>query len=151
MRRRCLSSLLLQCSFCAVLTAALFGQARLTLRGRVLDENNAPVANATVTVLTSRVTAKTDSLGQFEFPELATEQAEVVISSPGLATLRLEWRRGDPPRDWHLPLNRVEQRVTVIGSQANRSTYSFDRQSLLESPAHDLDTTLRQVPGFTLF
>jgi outer membrane receptor protein involved in Fe transport len=149
MRRLGLSLIVVRCCFCALLATTAFAQVPSTLRGRVLDENSSPVSNATVAA--SGVSARTDSLGHFEFPDLSAEQTEVIISSPGLSVLRFQWHRGDPPRDWHLQLNRVEQRVTVIGNQANRSTYNFDRQSLLETPSHDLDTTLRQVPGFALF
>jgi hypothetical protein len=120
------------------------------LQGRVVDGSGRAIEGATV-ALDNDHTVSTDSGGQFSLAASPVDGAEVVISAPGWAPLRFQWHRGDPPRSWGLRPTQIEQRVTVTGEMNTRSVSEFDRAELSSAAAPDLDTVLRQVPGFSLF
>ena len=126
-------------------------QQTAVLQGRVSDANGRPIPGATVTLPDVNIGTITDDQGRFTLAPLPASETEVVISAAGWAPLRFRWHRGDSPRTWQLGLSRFEQRVTVTAGSNTRSVSEFDRAELSSSPAPDLDSTLRQVPGFTLF
>ncbi len=120
-------------------------------QGRICDSSGTPIAGATVRESVSGTLTKTNVNGEFWLAEPDGDPAEVIVTAPGFAPLRFEWRRGDAPRTWKLSLPAVEQRVTVTDQAETRTVTEFDRTELESSAAPVLDTTLRQVPGFSLY
>lgn len=144
--------LLAQLSIALTVSAiALSGQSASSARGRICDPSGQPVVDATVRSISSPQISKTDSTGQFELGAIGAATAEIVVTAPGYATLRFTWHEGDASRTWRLALPTVEQRVAVSGEAPNRTVTELDRRKLEDTAAPDLDTRLRQVPGFTLF
>jgi outer membrane receptor protein involved in Fe transport len=133
------------------LVLAAPAQQTATVEGTVHDANGRPISGATVTLTAAHLSTRTDEQGRFSLTAPSPNADEVLIFSAGWAPLRFQWHPGDPARVWRLGLNRLEQRVTVVGEPTTRSVSQFDRAELSSAPAHDLDSTLRQVPGFTLF
>jgi outer membrane receptor protein involved in Fe transport len=93
----------------------------------------------------------TDADGQFSLESIAGDSTEVIVAAPGFAPQRFDWHRGDSPRTVRLSLPAVEQRVTVADQAATRTVSHLDRTELETAAAPDLDTSLRQLPGFSLF
>lgn len=121
-----------------------------SVRGRVCDPTGEPIGNATVST-SSGESVKTDSDGRFSVRGLDSGRVDVVVTAPGFAPLRFEWHRGDEPRAWRLSLPATEERITVTNQGSTRTVTQFAREQLVTSAAPNLDTTLRQVPGFSLY
>jgi len=138
------------CLIFLLVSLAASAQQAERVRGRVCDSTGEPVANASVS--TSRgETVKTDPHGQFSVSVPDPGRAEVVVTAPGFAPLRFVWHRGDSPKTWRLSLPATEERITVTDKASTRTVTRLRRERLLTSAAPNLDTTLRQVPGFSLY
>jgi outer membrane receptor protein involved in Fe transport len=121
-----------------------------SVRGRVCDAAGDPVVNASVSSSSGEI-AKTDSNGWFALGVPRSDRAQIVVTAPGFAPLRFEWHRGDAPRSWRLSLPATEERITVTDKASTRTVTQITREQLVTSAAPNLDTSLRQVPGFSLF
>jgi len=136
-----------------VLTLALTmaAQQQSVIVGDVRDRNDRPIADAAVSVVGQSSSVTTDSAGQFSIAGLDAEEALITVSAPGWAPARYQWHKGSRPATIRLVPNRIEEQVTVIGEPTTRSVTQFSSTELSTAPAPDLDTVLRQVPGFSLF
>ena len=120
------------------------------IQGTVRDRNDRPIANATVVVVGQNISVITGSDGHFAIGN-KDEEASILVSAPGWAPARYKWQRGSRVVTIYLTPHRVEEQVTVTGEPSSRSITRFSSTELLTAPAPDLDTLLRQVPGFSLF
>ncbi len=144
------------------------------LRGVVVDENGAPVAEASVTLTIYRPTfvpnvhrpvdttsAKTDAAGRFEFKDPEAFGFMLTVAADGFEHFGREWKQGE----WDGGELRVvlvppslAERVTVTASRTETrlaetaaSVVVLGADELETAAAPAADDVLRQVPGFQLF
>lgn len=142
-RRLLLAGILL--GFAAILLAQ-----ESPIQGTVRDRNNRAIANATVQVAGQDISVTTGSDGHFSIAGNQSDEALILVSAPGWAPSWYQWHRGTGSVTIYLTPHRVDEQVTVTG-ETSRSVTRFSSTELATAPAPDLDTLLRQVPGFSLF
>jgi len=131
-----------------------------SLSGVVTDVTGAPLAGATVTVITatSRETTKTQSDGTFSVA-LHGESGTITIraDAPGFAPVDRAVTLPSGPLRVELRPEALTERITVSGEPhaprlaIDTSATTMDAAAIQAAPAMRLDDQLRMVPGFSLF
>lgn len=172
------AKLLLTCLLLAALACVVRAQEAAqqspALRGVVVDQAGAPVADASVTLTVYRPTfesnvyrpvdtksVKTDAAGRIEFEGPKSFGFTLTVSADGFAPFVKEWK----PGEWDGGELRVvmapaplAERVTVTASRTETrlgetaaSVVVLGADELETAAALAADDLLRQVPGFQLF
>lgn len=127
-----------------------------TIRGTVRDTTGAAIQKATVKVRSSAgaVTAATSVSGVFAIENISPP-AIVTVSADGYTPAESDWRGG------HVAIvlrPSVSQEIVVVATRSNAplsdlaaSVSRIGKEELETAPTIQLDATLRQVPGFSLF
>lgn len=129
------------------------------LRGRVLDESGAVIANARVQLTAEGRAYNTvsDSSGKFLLA-VPVSSGEIRVSAPGFAAATVRWEA--PALEINLTLKPapVAETVVVTGERNPTPMEQTAANVVVLAPAEletraaaTLDDALRQVPGFTLF
>lgn len=139
-------------------------QQDVRIEGVVLDELNAPVASARVSLLVgTSVVARTTTLddGKFVFSRMVVSEATLIIEASGFARVERKWSRGkaaDGGLRIVLSPATFTERVVVTATRTETrlgdtaaSIITLSSEELATNPAARLDDALRQVPGFQLF
>src|SRR6185312_2367357 len=131
--------------------AALVAQNRITVRGRVSNEKNAPVPGATVVAKDLKGGVTTDSSGNFSISVPA--KATLIISSVGYASTEIKARTGFLDVTLKPGENSLDQ-VVVIGYGTARkkdvtgSVASISGDVMNQVPAVDISRALQgRLPG----
>ena len=145
-----------------------------TLRGVVVDQNGAPVADASVDLTVYRPnvvlnvrrpvetsSAKTDAAGRFEFKDPESYGFMLTVTAQGFALFGREWRPGEwdggelrvvltpPPLAEAVSVTAARTETRLAESAA--SVVVLGSEELETAAALTADDLLRQVPGFQLF
>lgn len=136
-------------------------QVSFAIAGIVVDQNDAPIPNAEVTVANeSSISSRTDADGRFHFDFGPRRAVTLIIKAQGFAPLE---RKLDATSDRITKLRIVlspapiAEQVTVATrteariSETAASVVVLDSEDLKTTAALTLDDALRQTPGFSLF
>jgi outer membrane receptor protein involved in Fe transport len=159
------------CSICFIL-CALFGVVRAqtaataeALRGVVVDEDGAPLADASVWLTVHEAVessgTRTDGEGRFQFTNVGPSPFRLTVTAEGFARFERVWTEGE----WDGGEVRVvlrppgfAERVTVTAARTETrlaetaaSVVVLGEDELESAAALTSDDVLRQVPGFQLF
>jgi outer membrane receptor protein involved in Fe transport len=137
-------------------------QESFTIAGIVVDQNDAPVPNAEVTVANeTSLSSKTDADGRFHFAAVPRRTITLVIKAQGFAPLerKLEaTNEGTTKLRIVLSPAGVSAQVTITATRTETrigetaaSVVVLGPADLQTTAAITLDDALRQVPGFSLF
>jgi outer membrane receptor protein involved in Fe transport len=141
---------------CCALAVTVHAQ---TLRGIVVDQNGAVIADADVTVKSGARTRQSVSApdGHFSFSQV-TPPAEVSAARAGFATGVAKWSGSEDELRIVLSPAAVEQQIVVSAtrteaalSEIASSVTLFDKYEIEQTPALIIDQLLREAPGFSLF
>jgi len=133
------------------LCVSLSAQSTLTVKGRVLDEKNTPLAGASVTVKDANNGVTTDADGNFSIT--VPSKSTLVISHVGFATREIKARAGSIDIVLQAGKNSLDE-VVVIGYGTQRrkdvtgsvATISGDKMN--QVPAVDISRALQgRMPG----
>jgi hypothetical protein len=125
-----LAALLLTTASVLQIPASAQADTRAQLRLLVVDQTNAALPGATVTIFTldgnPGVTVTADKKGVAVFPALATGLAEIVAKSPGLAPYieKTTLQSGVNTQTVTLELPRFEEKVTVRATPGTHTSGS---------------------------
>lgn len=146
----------------ALVLGGAYAQEGVRVKGRVVDENNAPVAKAQITVITQArdVVTFSDPTGAFTFLLPRAGDYAVRVASPGYYELRKENLHFDTGvNELSLVLNRLREAVESVNVSAVSSNLEMDKTTpeqrldsteLLEIPYRDnnsFQNSLRTLPG----
>ncbi len=133
-----------------------------SLRGVVVDQNGAPVAEAQVSLYarpTLLAQTTTGPTGEFTFDNVRTNHGVLRIRANGFAEVERQWTATDTPllRVVLAPLTLQElvvvtaARTSMQLSETSASVAVVSSNELEQTSALRLDDALRQVTGFQLF
>lgn len=128
-----------------------------TISGRVIDQNEAAVSHAEVSLMNkdaATLTSHTDENGDFRFDGVSAAVDRIRISHAGFT--QFEASLTSEKLLINLVPAAVSETVTVTRAESRlsntpQSVVILNRTDLRSDPAPTLDEKLRQVPGFTLF
>ncbi len=136
-------------------------QGSFAIAGIVVDQNDAPIPNAEVTVANEpSISSRTDADGRFHFDFGPRRSVTLIIKAQGFAPLE---RKLDVTSDRITKLRivlspaSIAAQVTVATrteariSETAASVVVLDSEDLKTTAALTLDDALRQTPGFSLF
>ncbi|HET8781768.1 MAG TPA: TonB-dependent receptor plug domain-containing protein, partial [Pyrinomonadaceae bacterium] len=142
----------------------LAGHDGFSLRGVVVDQNGAPVAEAQVFVYASPTLlaqTTTNTTGEFSFDNLKTNRGMLRIRANGFAEVDVQWTATDEqasPLRVVLGPRPLKEVVVVTAARTNMqlgetsaSVAVVSSEELEQTSALRLDDALRQVTGFQLF
>jgi TonB-linked SusC/RagA family outer membrane protein len=137
---------LLLIPLCLLCPSLLMAQNTITVKGRVLNENNAPIAGASVSVKDAKTGVTTDAAGNFSIS--VPSRSSLVISFVGYAPKEIKARPGTIDISLQ-PVNKKLDEVVVIGYGTQRrkdvtgavATISGDKVN--EVPAVDISRALQ--------
>ena len=163
--RQFASAFVLVYFFCTTwISASGFPQATqgsIAIAGIVVDQNDAPIPNAEVTVANEpSISSRTDADGRFHFDFGPRRSVTLIIQAQGFAPLE---RKLDATSDRITKLRivlspaSIAEQVTVATrteariSETAASVVVLDSEDLKTTAALTLDDALRQTTGFSLF
>jgi outer membrane receptor protein involved in Fe transport len=166
-RMRTLSLALLICALalsCAPARAQEVAPSQ-DLSGVVVDQNGAPVQDASIVLMSAKSVdineVKTDAEGRFDFGFPQPDGFKLTVTARGFGRFEQSWKEGEgsgvPLRVVLLPPSLAE-RVTVTAARTETrlaetaaSVVVLGDEELESTSALTVDDVLRQVPGFQLF
>src|SRR5713226_9156501 len=136
-------------------------QVSFAIAGIVVDQNDAPIPNAEVTLANEpSISSRTDAEGRFHFDFGPRRSVTLIVKAQGFAQLE---RKLDGTSDRITKLRivlspaSIAEQVTVATrteariSETAASVVVVDSEDLKTTAALTLDDALRQTPGFSLF
>ncbi len=162
--RKLLSALLKSLLLIVLFNACLYAQDH-TLSGVVKDHQDAPVAGATVSLLSGRqtviATGATDSQGKFTISKLASGTYEALVTARGFAPRRraVQLPAGDDSKlEIKLGLEALTAEVTVTADvglvqdpdKTTQQVNVIDEEKLQERASSVLAQAFREEPGLQL-
>jgi outer membrane receptor protein involved in Fe transport len=134
---------------------------RSTLRGVVVDQAGAPIADARIFLYASPTLlaqTTTGATGEFTFSDLRTTHGVLRVRATGFAELEQPWTTADEPLRIVLGPVPLKELVVVTAArsemqlgQTSASVAVVSSEELEQTAALRLDDALRQVAGLQLF
>lgn len=151
--------------FCSVLVGRTYNgdaQDLFHVTGTVVDQKNAAIPNARVTLKRARqiiATTVTDSVGNFAFVETKLLPGVIEVETTGFAPLQITLEPTTPfplrivlsPQSPSAQVTISATRTPTAADQTGASVAVLSSQDLQTTAAVTLDDALRQVAGFSLF
>ncbi|HPT43532.1 MAG TPA: carboxypeptidase-like regulatory domain-containing protein, partial [Paludibacteraceae bacterium] len=107
---------------CFLLVFAVNISAQNSIRGKIRDEENKPLANVIVTLLQTKQTATTNNQGEFEFKGLKDYAYKLTAKYIGFETWEELVKTGSDLTIHMKPLNILLEDVVVVATRATSGT-----------------------------
>lgn len=114
--------------FCAILlfaAAFCFAQNTGTIKGKITYGDDVPLHDASVTIVQTRQSARTNESGEFEFVNVAAGRYTVVVHLEGFADSTKQVTVGPTPvtADFQMQISSLKEQVTVTASGTEQSVF----------------------------
>ena len=142
-----MNKLLLLLTICFILPFTLLAQNR-TIKGKVTDENGAPVAGVNIIAKNTKKGAQTDKGGNFTLPVTASGPIDLIVSSVGYATKTIIVTGNDPVSIQLVKEAVTQEDVVVVGYSTVRrkdltaSVSSINAKELKDIPVNSAAAAL---------